>query len=292
MNRLNIKIIGLGEGGAKVVGKMISAKIGNAEVEFICAGMDENIMLVSDARKNIFLNRDMTTLYKNFSDALSGANVIFIVGGLGSNSARAAVPIITCCAKNIGAVTIAFMCRPFVLENFLRKMNADYTLNNLRGKVDTLFDVPAEKFFMLRINQAEISLNELFDVANEIFCRGVKIFLDILQADANPMLCRWGNAAFGYGEGKNPLDAIKSAAKFPTLNDDDIKNADGILVSIIGKKILKLTSVEAANDFVRHQMKSGAEFFSREDVDATQGEKVFAAIICTRNTPNIATDGS
>ena len=280
---MTIKVIGLGEGGAKSVGKMIAADIGAGKaVEFICVGTDENILLVSNARKNIFLNRDMTTLYQNFSEALSEADLIFIVGGLGSNAARLAVPIITSCARSFGAVTVAFVCRPFVLESVVRKINADHTLKNLRGKVDTLFDVPAEKFFALRINQPEISLSELFDVADEIFCRGVKIFLDILSDVDDPMFCRWGNAAFGCGSGKTALEAIKAAASFPTLNADDIAEADGVFVSLVGKKTLPLQAVDAANNFVRGRMKSDAEFFTREAVDAAQTDKVFAALICTR----------
>lgn len=283
MNQLNIKVLGLGEGGALAVNKMLAANIGAGKnVEFICVGTDENIMLTSATRRNLFLNRDSATLYQNFSEALSGAHIVFIVGGLGSTAARSAVPIITACAKTLGAATVAFVCRPSVLENLLRKMNADFTLKNLRGKVDTLFELPAEKFFLFRMNQPQVSLAELFDVADEVFFHGVKIFLDMLTDDADLMLCRWGNAAFGYGEGKTAPEAIKSAAKFPMLDGADITAADGIFVSLSSAKTLPLHSVESANNFIRRQMKPDAEFFSRESIDAAKVDKIFAAIICTR----------
>lgn len=284
MEQLNIKIVGLGESGARAVNRMISEDIGkNKAIEFICVGNDENIMLTSATRKNLFLNRDMATIYKNFSDALVGAKIIFIVCGLGSNAARSAIPIITSCAKNFGAVTVAFVCSPFVLENHMRKINADYTLTNLRGKVDTLFVLPAEKFFLFRMKQKEVSLGELFDVANDIFCRGVKIFLDLLSdSDSNVILLKWGNAAFGYGVATNALDAIKNAVKFPTLAEDDIKNAEGIFVRLTSGKALKLKSVEAANNFIKDKLKPDVAFFSQEDIDDTLGKKVFASIIITR----------
>lgn len=284
MDKLIIKIIGLGEGGAKVVNKMHAAGVGKGRaVKFICVGTDENIMLTSNIRQNLFMNRDLATLYKNFSDALQGAKLIFIVGGLGSNAARGALPIITSCAKNLDAVTVAFVCRPFVLENVVRKANARYNWDNLRGKVDTLIMVPAEKFFLFRMNQPQVSLNEVFDAADDIFCRGVEIFLDmLLEGDENLTLLRWGNAAFSYAEATTATDAIKAAAKFPTLDENDIKNAEGIFVRIIGGKTLPLASVEAANDFIRQQLQPEAEFFSQEDTNAALGDKVFASIILTR----------
>lgn len=285
MNKLNIKIVGLGEGGARAISKMISEGVGtNLSVEFLTVGNDENILLNSTARKNIFLNRDLPTVYKSIADAFDGAKVIFLVGGLASNAARAAIPIIMSRAKRIGAVTVAFVCRPFVLENNLRKKTAEQTLAELRGSVDTLFAPPAEKFFVFRINQPQISLTELFEVVNEIFCQGVEIFLQLIDDNAGLALLKWGNATFGYGEGATALDAIKYATKFPTLDADDIKHAEGVFVRLTSGKRLTLDSVEASNNFVKNQLQADAEFFSQEDVDAALGEKIFASIILTRNT--------
>lgn len=279
----SVKVVGLGEGGARAVNKMISSGVGAGKVEFVTIGNDENILLASSARKNIFLNRDQATVYKNTAEALHGAKIIFLVAGLGSSAARAAVPLVTSCAKNLKAVTVAFVCRPFILEDVTRKMNAEYTLTNLRENVDTLFAMPVEKFFLFRPNQSQISLNELLDIANEIFCRGVEIFLDMVaKSDSSLVLLKWGNAAFGYGEGTSAFTAIQSAAKFPTLNDDDLKHAEGVLVRFVSEKILPLASVEAANNFIKKQLQPDAEFFSQEEKKPAFGEKVFASIIMTR----------
>ena len=284
MDNLNIKIVGLGEGGARAVGKMISAGVGKDKpVEFIAVGNDENVMLASSARKNIFLNRDVTTVYKSVNDALRGAKLIFLVGGLGGNAARASIPIITGAAKNLGAVTVALVCRPFLLENFTRKMNADYTLANLQGKVDTLIVVPAEKFFHFRLHQSEVSLAELFDAADDVFCRGVEVFLHMLTDDENFLIAKWGNAVFGYGSGKNALEAVKVAAKFPTLEDDDLSRTTGIFLRLASGKTLSLKSLDAANNFLKDKLQPNTKFFSREDIDRTLGEKVFASIVLTRD---------
>lgn len=280
---MNIKIVGLGEGGARALGKMLENGVGAGQAEFVAIGNDENIMLAAPVRKNIFLNRDPTTIYKNISEALRGANLVIMVGGLGSNAARIAIPTIISCAKNIGAVTIAFMCKPSVLEKLPRKINAEYTLDNLRGKVDTLIAVPAEKFFVFRINQPQISLRETFEVANEIFCRGVEIFLEMAAtSDLNLALFKWGNATFGYGKGDSAEKAIKSAAKFPLLDENDLKNAEAVFVRLVSGNPLPQNSIDAANKFITDQMKSDAEFFSREELILSLGEKIFASVILTR----------
>ena len=245
---INIKVVGVGDGGAKAITKMMAAGVGKGKaIEFIAIGNDENIMLTSAARKNIFLNRDLTTIYKNIFDALNGADLIFIVAGLAGNAARISIPIITSFAKTYDAVTVAFVCKPSILENTSRKINADYTLINLRGNVDTLFVVPAEKFFIFCIDRPQISLHELFDVADDIFCQGVKNFLDM--SNANLELFKRGNAAFGFGEATTALDAIKLATKFPTLEEDELKTAQKIFVRLVSGCPLPLTSLDAAKNF-------------------------------------------
>ncbi len=277
----NIKIVGLGEGGTKAINKMMTALVGkNFSAEFIAIGSDENILLTSAARKNIFLNRDPATVYKNISEALRGAKIIFIVAGLGSGAARISVPIILSCAKNFGALTVALVCKPSILENSLRKVNADFTEKNLRGKVDTLFVVPAEKFFMFKLNQPQVSLHELFDAADDFFCQGVKIFLDVISSDSAPKI--FGEAALGFAQATNPLDAIKIAASFPTLDENEFKSAQKIFLRLESGTPLSLSSIDAAKNFFKAQIPSDAEFFLQEKIIPSHMEKIFAAIICTR----------
>lgn len=278
---INIKIVGVGEGGAKAITKMMTAGVGKGKaIEFIAIGNDENIMLTSAARKNIFLNRDLTTIYKNVFDALNGADLIFIVAGLAGNAARISIPIITSFAKAYDAVTVAFICKPSILESTSRKINADYTLINLRGNVDTLFVVPAEKFFMFKLNQPQVSLQELFDAADDFFCQGVKIFLDVISSDSAPKI--FGEAALGFGGATNPLDAIKIAASFPTLDENEFKSAQKIFLRLESGTPLPLSSIDAAKNFFKAKLPPDAEFFLQEKIIPSHMEKIFAAIICTR----------
>ena len=269
MEKNDIKIVGIGEGGAQAVNKMIAAGVGkNKNVDFISVGKDENIMLVSAAQKNIFLNRDATTIYKNISAALRDAKIIFIVAGIGGSAATQAIPRIVSLAKNLNAVTVAFVDKPFVLESAERKKNAEYCLSSLRD-VDTKFILPAEKFFLFRLNQSQVSLSELFDVADEIFCQGVKIFLDMIaKSDSH---YKWGKAAFGYGYGATALEAIENAVKFPLLEKDEIKHAKKIFIRLTGG------NDTPAKNFIKKMIQPDAKLFWR--VDNSHGEKILASII-------------
>lgn len=273
MRNGTIKVVGLGESGARAIGKMLKASVGMGKnVDFVAVGNDENLLLASAAKTNIFLNRDATLIYKRITAALRGANVIIIVAGAGSSAAAKAIPQILSCAKNINATTVAFVNRPFVLENVTRKEHADFCLNALHRDADTIFDVPTEKFFVFRLHQSQVSLDEVFDVANDIFAQGVNVFLDMISKGDS--LDKWGNAAFGCGLGTTALDAIKAAVKFPLLDPEELKRTSKIFVRLTGG------NDTAAKNFIRGMIKSDAKLFWR--VDSLAGNKIFASIIFGR----------
>ena len=269
MDKTKIKIVGIGEGGARAVGRMIAAGVGkNYNVDFVAIGKDENILLTSTAPINIFLNRDAPTIYKNISAALRDAKIVIIVAGLGGSAAVSAISRVISFAKNNNAAAIAFVNKPFVLESAERKKNAEYCLNCLR-EVDTSFIFPAEKFFLFRLYKKEISVGELFEVANEIFCAGVKIILDI--SVKNDAALKLGAAKFSYGYGANVFEAIKSAVKFPTLEPNEIQRAKKIFVRHTGGDDKK------AKNFIRSMIQPDAKLFWQ--VDNSRGEKIFASIV-------------
>lgn len=273
MDKLKIKVVGVGEGGAKAVGKMIAASVGmGKDVEFITIGNDENLLLVSAAKTNIFLNRDSTMIYKRVTAALRGANIVFIVTGAGSSAATKALPEILTCAKNQNATIVAFANRPFVLENAARKQNAEFCLNLLHREADTVFDIPTEKFFVFRLHQMQVSLAEVFDVANDVFAQGADIFLDMFAKDNS--LGKWGNAGFGCGLGFSAPDAVKAAVKFPLIDTDEIKQASKIFVRVTGGNDVP------AKKFIQDMIAADAKLFWR--VDNVASDKIFASIVFGR----------
>lgn len=272
MENFNVKVVGLGEGGARAISQMISAGVGKDKaVSFAAIGNDENILLSSTSRENVFLNRDSTTIYKRISSALRGSKVIFIVAGVGSSAAVQALPIVISCAKNNNAAIVAFVNRPSVFENETRKRNAEFCLNVLNRDADTVFDVPTEKFFLFRLNQPQVSLSELFEVANDIFCRGVDIFLKLMSnAPIN-----WGNAAFGYGYGATALDAIKAAVNFPILEQDELRRAQRIFIHVTSKKDT------SAKNFIKKLSRPDAELIWLSN-NSIAGDKIMASIVFSK----------
>ena len=270
MGNENIKVVGIGDSGARAIGKMIKAGIGmTGGVDFAAVGNDENLLLTSAAKTNIFLNRDSTLIYKRISAALRGAKVVVLVTGAGSSAATKAIPQIISCAKNQNSTVVAFVNRPFVLENDARKAHAEFCLNILHRDADTIFDVPTEKFFVFRLHQSQVSLNEIFDVANDTFAQGVNIFLDMISKAAS--LDKWGSAAFGCGLGVTALDAIKAAVKFPLIDLDELKNTSKIFVRLTGG------DDTSAKNFIRKKIKPDAKLFWR--VDGSSAGKILASIV-------------
>ena len=272
MDKTKIKIVGIGDGGARAVVKMIAMGLGkNENIDFVSVGNDENILLTSATRNNIFLNQDPPTIYKSISTNLRDAKIVILVAGIGGAAAVKALPRIISVAKNMNAATVAFANKPFVLENVERKKNAEYCLNCLRD-VDTSFVIPSEKFFLFRLYQKEISIGELFEVANEIVGIGVRIFLD-MNSDKNSPL-KLGKAAFGYGLGATILEAIQNAVKFPAFDPEEINHAKKIFVRHTGGED------KQAKNFIREIIRPDAKLFWQ--VDNSRGEKILASIIFNR----------
>ena len=287
MKNLNVKIVGLGESGARAVSLMMNSRVGQKiSAGFVAVGNDENILLTTSTRTNIFLNRDAVTIQKNLSEALEGANFIVIVAGLGSTAASKTIPMIISHAKKSKAAVISFANLPSTLENQIRHENAAQCLNELT-KADTNFTLPAEKLFLFRLNRKEVSLNDLFAVADEIFCNGVKNFLDALISEKKLSASdvRFGNAAFAYGEAEgneNSLAAMKNAVNFKTIDPEELKITPKILARVTGGDLFFKSSADEAKKFLKEQIPSNAKLFWFVDKDSAVGNKVCASIMFMR----------
>ncbi len=287
MKNLNVKIVGLGEGGARAVSRMMNARVGQKiSAGFVAIGNDENILLTTLTKTNIFLNRDSMTIQKNISEALGDANFIVIVAGLGSTAAARSIPLILSHAHSHKAATVAFVNLPSTLEKNSRHENAAHCLSDL-AKADTLFTLSSEKLFLFRLNCKEIQLNDLFAVADEIFCNGVKNFLDALISEKKLSASdvKFGNAAFAYGEAEgneSALAAMTNAVKFKLLDPDELKRTPKIIARVTGGDLFFKSSADEAKKFLKEQISGNAKFFWLVDKDSTVGDKVCVSIMFTR----------
>lgn len=287
MKNLNVKIVGLGEGGARAVSRMMTYHVGQKiSAGFVAIGNDENILLTTTTRTNIFLNRDAVTIQKNLSEALDGANFIVIVAGLGSTAAARTIPLILSYAHSHRAATVAFVNLPSKLERNSRHENAAHCLSDL-AKADSVFTVPAEKLFLFQLNRKEIRLNELFTVADEIFCNGVKNFLDALTSEKKLSATdvKFGNAAFAYGEAEgneSALAAMTNAVNFKTIDPEELKITPKILARVTGGDLFFKSSADEAKKFLKEQIPSNTKLFWLVDKDSAIGNKVQASIMFMR----------
>ena len=285
MKNPNVKVVGLGEGGARAVSRMMNSHVGEKlSADFVAVGNDENLLLTSATKTNIFLNRDGATVKRQLSEALDGANFIVLAAGLGSTAAMRSIPIILSHAHKHKAQTVAFVNMPSKLEKNSRHENAAHCLSDL-AKADSVFAVPAEKFFLFRLNRKEISLKDLFTVADEIFCNGVKNFLDALADEKKPAdVLKFGDAAFCYGEAEgidSTVDALKAALKFPLLDVDELKRAPKIFIRVTGGELFFKTTADAAKKFFRDEV-TDTKVIWRVDKDSAIVNKVRASIMFTR----------
>ena len=287
MKNLNVKIVGLGESGARAVSRMLVARVGQKiSADFVAVGNDENILLTSATQKNIFLNRDTMTIQKNISETLGDANVIVLVAGLGSTAAARTIPLILSHAHSHKAAVIAFANLPSKLERNSRHENAAHCLSDL-VKAETTFTLPTEKLFLFRLNRREIQLNDLFTVADEIFCNGVKNFLDTLTSERKLSISdiKLGNAAFAYGEAEgneSSLAAMKNAVNFKLVDTDELQHTPKIFVHVTGGDLFFKSSADEAKKFLKTQIPSGAKLFWFVSKDSAVGDKVCVSIMFTR----------
>ncbi|MBR1646352.1 MAG: hypothetical protein IJ685_06195 [Selenomonadaceae bacterium] len=287
MKNLNVKIVGLGESGARAISLMMNSRVGQKiSAGFVAIGNDENILLTTTTKTNIFLNRDAVTIQQKISEALDGANFIILVAGLGSTAANRAIPMIISHAKAHKTATAAFANLPSKLENQIRHENAARCMTEF-VKADSLFTLPAEKLFLFRLNRKEVSLNDLFAVADEIFCNGVKNFLDtlIFNKKLSASDVKFGNAAFAYGEAEgneNALAAMKNAVNFKTIDPEELKVTPKIIARVTGGELFFKSSADEAKKFLKTQIPSSAKLFWFVDKDSAVGDKVQASIMFMR----------
>ncbi len=266
-----IKVIGVGGGGSNAVDRMIEAGLGG--VEFIVANTDMQALARSGAERKIQLGEDVTRglgaggnpevgrqaadeSRQELKNILDGADMVFITAGMGGGTGTGASPTIAEIAKELGALTIAVVTKPFRFEG--RRMNsATDGISKLKGKVDALITIPNER--LLGVVPKNTTMLEAMRYADEVLRQGVQGISDLITvpglinldfADVNAVLSGAGTALMGIGEGageRRAAEAAQQAISSPLL-ETSMEGATRILFNITGSMDLSLTEVdEAAN---------------------------------------------
>ena len=269
-----IKVIGVGGGGSNAVNRMIEAGIQG--VEFIAMNTDVQVLDLSQAAKKVQLGATLTRglgaggnpeVGKSAAEeskneirkVLEDADMVFITAGMGGGTGTGAAAVVADLAREIGALTVAVVTRPFGFEGPKRSRLAENGVTSLMGRVDTIITIPNDK--LLSVVERRTTLQEAFRVADDILRQGVQGISDIITipgqinvdfADVRAVMQNAGPALMGIGYGvgeQRALQAAQSATNSPLL-EQTIHGAKGLLVNITSSEDLTLNEASDAMDYI------------------------------------------
>jgi cell division protein FtsZ len=301
-----IRVIGVGGGGCNAVNTMITSRLEG--VEFIVANTDLQALGISLAATKLQLGAQSTKglgaganpeVGRNATvedidkvrEALSGADMVFVTAGLGGGTGTGGAPVITEVAKEMGALTVAVVTKPFLFEGKRRQQVAEEGLEELKKHVDTLITIPNQ--LLLSTSERSISLIESFKKADEVLLHAAKSISDLITipglinldfADVKTIMSEMGMAFMGMGiaSGENKaMDATQKAITSPLLEDISINGARGLLINITGGKDLTLHEVNDASTLIQEEADEDANIIFGAVIDPKMEDEVRITVIAT-----------
>jgi cell division protein FtsZ len=306
-----IKVIGVGGGGGNAVNRMIAAKL--AGVEFMVANTDLQALKASHAPVKIQLGAKLTKGLgaganpeigrraaledtEKIIDALEGADMVFVTSGLGGGTGTGGAPIVAGLARELGALTVAVVTKPFAFEGKRRMVQAEQGLAELSEAVDTVICIPNER--LMQYVDKGTSFFEAFRIADDILRQGVQGISDIITitgiinrdfADIKTIMEGMGYAVMGTAEasGENrAVEAVNKAIASPLLEDASINGAQGILLNITGSSKLTLYEVHEASTIVQKAAAENANIIFGAVHNEEMKDAVRVTVIATGIKPD------
>jgi cell division protein FtsZ len=224
-------------------------------------------------------------------EALAGADMVFVTAGMGGGTGTGAAPIVAQIARDMGALTVAVVTKPFTFEGRRRSKNAELGIQELGAAVDTIITIPNQK--LLSIAGDDMSMLEAFQRADDVLLQAVRGISDLIVhpglinvdfADVKTIMCNMGRALMGtgYGKGQNrAMDAARMAISSPLLDDVAVEGATGILLNFTAGPDVRLSEIEAAASLVQESAHEDANIIFGVVTDATMGDMVKVTVIAT-----------
>jgi cell division protein FtsZ len=301
-----IKVIGVGGGGGNAVNRMISADVKG--VDFLVANTDAQALQASKAALKIQLGAKLTKGLgsggnpeigrraaledtEKIIEALEGADMVFVTTGLGGGTGTGGAPIVAGLARELGALTVAVVTKPFAFEGRRRMVQAEQGLAELGQAVDTVICIPNER--LMQYVDKGTSFFEAFRIADDILRQGVQGISDIITitgiinrdfADIRAIMEGMGYAVMGtaVASGENrAVEATNRAIASPLLEDATINGANGILLNITGSSKLTLYEVHEASTIVQKAAAENANIIFGAVHDESMGDAVKVTVIAT-----------
>ncbi|MDH3974717.1 MAG: cell division protein FtsZ [Deltaproteobacteria bacterium] len=301
-----IKVIGVGGGGGNAINTMIKSSLEG--VDFMVANTDAQALAASVAPLKIQLGseltkglgaganpdvgRDATMENKEqLKEVFSGSDMVFITAGMGGGTGTGAAPVIAEVAKEVGALTIGVVTKPFSFEGSQRSKQAEAGIRELKKVVDTLITIPNQK--LLSISSKSTSMLDAFKRADDVLLYAVKGVSDLITnhgfinvdfADVKTIMSEKGMALMGAGIAtgeSRALEAAQLAISSPLLDEVDINGARGVLVNITAGPSLTMHEIEEANVLIQEKAHEEARIISGVIIDESMGEDLRVMVIAT-----------
>ena len=300
-----LKVVGVGGAGVNAVNRMIEAEVGG--VQFIAVNTDVQSLQQSDADLTIQVGADLTRGlgsgsdpergrnaamedYDRIKSQLKGSDMVFITAGEGGGTGTGAAPVVARIARELGALTVGIVSKPFGFEGSRRARAAEDGIEALAEEVDTLIVVPNNR--LLSVLDKGTSMMEAFRVADDVLRQGVQGISDLITlpglinldfADVRTIMSEAGPALLGIGMGageKRATDAAEQAVSSPLL-ETTLEGAKSILLSITGGTDLSLWEVNEAAQAVADAAHPEANIIFGAMVDEKLGEQVWITVVAT-----------
>ncbi len=307
-----IKVVGIGGGGNKAIQRMMAAKIHG--VEFVAVNLDAQDLNIANAPTKILIGKNITrglgagmnpeigqkAAQENkdeISEALKGSDMVFITAGMGGGTGTGAAPVVAEIARDLGALTIGVVTKPFSFEGMARTRIADEGWAHLREKVDALITISNDR--LLSIIDRKTPLLEAFHKVDDVLHQGVQGISDLITvpgiinvdfADVRTIMQNSGSALMGIGTASGEdraIDAAKAAINSPLL-DISIDGARGVLFNVSGGADLAMSEIAEAAKIITASIDPNAKviFGAVQDDTLKKGEIKVTVIAAGFNNPN------
>ncbi|HZD87965.1 MAG TPA: cell division protein FtsZ [Gaiellaceae bacterium] len=300
-----IKVVGVGGGGTNAVNRMVDA--GLSGVEFVAVNTDAQALMMCDADVKIHIGSAATRglgagadpavgqaaaqeSRDELKEALKGADMIFVTAGEGGGTGTGAAPILADLSRELDALTVGVVTKPFGFEGRRRAQQAEQGIDNLRDRVDTLIVIENDR--LLQVVEKQTSVVEAFRMADDVLRQGVQGITDLITvpglvnldfADVRTIMRDAGSALMGIGSANGEsraAEAARTAVSSPLL-ESSIEGATGILLNITGGPDIGLFEVNEAAEVVTGAADLNANIIFGAVIDDAMGEDVRVTVIAT-----------
>lgn len=301
----NIRVIGVGGGGNNAINRMIEA--GLKGVEFIAVNTDAQALYLSKAETKIQVGEKLTKGLGAGADpdigkkaaeetadeikrALHGADMVFVTAGMGGGTGTGGAPVIARISREVGALTVGVVTRPFSFEGRKRNQQAEIGIQGLREEVDSLITIPNDR--LLQVVDKHTGFNDAFKIADDILRQGVQGISDLIAvpgvincdfADVQTIMQGTGSALMGIGmaSGENRAAEAASMAISSPLLETSIEGAKGVLFNISGGSNLTLFEINEAAEIIHQAADLEANIIFGANIDDSLNDEVRVTVIAT-----------